>query len=348
MNISPIAVDLAKNVFELAIADMGYRIRERQRLSRAQFERFIRSQPPSLFIMEACGGAHPWGRLMTSLGHQVRLLPARYVRAYVRRNKTDRADCAAILEAARAGDLHDVPIKTVEAQAVQILHRARSAWMATRTARINALRGLLREMGIVLAEGATRAIKRMRDLMADPEAALPANLRQLMQLWLGEIAAMEDCVAHVERELMAQAKRSEPVRHLQTVPGVGLLTSTATVAAVGKIEAFAGGREFAAWLGLTPREHSSGNRRRLGAITKQGNVYLRLLFTHGARAVLNAAKQHALQGTRLDRLQAWAVALERRVGHNKATVALANKIARIVWAVWRHERPYQAQPAVLV
>ncbi len=249
MHPTTVAVDLAKNVFELAVADRHWHLIARHRFTRRQFERFLASQPPCHVVMEACGTAHHWGRVAQSHRHQVTLLPAQYVRPYARGNKTDRTDADALLEAVRSGRIVPVAIKTVAQQ-------------------------------------------------------------------------------------------------LLTIPGIGLLTATALLSTVGHINGFRRGRHVASWLGLTPREHSSGSRRSLGRITKRGDVYLRCLLTHGARAVLLAAQRVAAAGKPLTRLQPWAVAVAHRRGHNKATIALANKIARIVWAVWRYDVTFAADPAL--
>jgi transposase len=327
-----IAVDLASRVFELAVANERYRIIERHRLSRDQFLKFFVQREPCEVVMEACGTAHHWARELQKLGFAVRLLPAQYVGAYRRRNKTDRADCEAILEAARNPEILPVPIKSAEQQAVQALHRMRSQWMSARTARINVLRGLLREQGILLPPG-SRAALNAAPLALDDEK-VPLVLRRALLMLIGESHALEERVEFIERELKTVAAQSEAVAQLMQVPGIGLLGATALAASAGAPQHFRSGRHLAAWLGLTPREHSSGNRRHLGAISKRGDVYVRTLLVHGARSVLLRAKLLARQGAPLNRLQAWAVSLEQRVGHNKAACALANKLARIGWAIW--------------
>jgi len=337
MNTTLIAVDLAKDVFELALANQAWRILQHKRLNRRQFHRFCAQHPPVEFVLEACGTAHFWARELTSMGHQVRLLPAQYVRAYRRRNKTDRNDTVALVEAARNPEIRPVPAKSVEQQAVQSLHRIRAQWMSTRTARINALRGLLRELGYPLPVGARAAIQGACALLE----TLPPLLRPAVLALLDEIRDLEARVKSIEGALTTQARQSEEVQRLLSVPGIGLLTATALNASAGDPGHFRNGRHLAAWLGLTPREHSSGHRRHLGAISKRGDGYVRMLLIHGARAVLNRAKQLARAGQPLNRLQRWVVSLEARVGHNKAAVALANKLARIAWAVWQRQTDYQ-------
>jgi transposase len=339
MDATTVAVDLAKTVFEVAIANAQWRVVDRRRLNRAQFTRFLVETAPTHIVMEACGMAHFWGRVAQQHGHRVTLVPPAYVRPYVRRNKTDRADAEAILEAVRSGEMPSVPVKRIEQQALVALHRVREQWMTTRTARINTLRGILREHGILLPAGAQTAVRVVPAMLEEAATQLPMHLRMVLASVHEEIRAIEARVADLERELRALAEADPVVTRLRTIPGIGLLTATALVGAVGNIHAFRRARQFASWLGLTPREHSSGQRRRLGSISKQGDVYLRCLLTHGARAVLVTAHRRAASGQSLTRLQQWAMTLRQRRGHNKATIAVANKLGRIVWAVWHHDQP---------
>lgn len=340
---STIAVDLAKTVFQVALATRAGRITQHRRLSRAQFDRFLRETAPALVVMEACGTAHHWGRVAQAAGHEVRLLPPKYVRPYVRRNKTDRADAAALLEALRNPAIRPVPVKSVAQQELVGLHRIRDQWMATRTARLNTLRGLLREQGVVLPVGARRALADLPTVLADAATPLPAALRHALAALYTEIRELEQRVASLEDDLARLAAPDPVVQRLQTVPGIGLLTATALRGSVGSIAPFRRARRFASRLGLTARERSSGTRRRLGSITKQGDVYLRCLLVHGARAALLAAQRRHRAGHPLSRLQQWAVQVAARRGHNRATVALANKLARLAWAVWSRDEPYRAQ-----
>jgi transposase len=343
MDATTVGVDLAKNVFEIALADGRGHIVERQRLNRARFDRFFVNRPRCRIVMEACGSAHHHARRLSSQGHEVMLLPAQYARAYVRRNKTDAADAAALIEAARCPDIRPVPIKSVDQQAVQQLHRLRSQWMATRTARINFLRGSLREFGVAIPVGAQRAIQAVRDTLASPHNPVPALLHSSLLELLAEIDALAQRCKHIDRELARLNEHDPVIERLLQIPGVGPLTATALRASVVDIQRFPTGRHFASWLGLTSREYSSGERRRFGRISKQGDPYLRTLLIHGARAVLLAARSAQRRGSPLDRLRTWALDLQERRGHNKATVALANKLARIVWATWRHERDYTTE-----
>lgn len=344
MNATTVAVDLAKNVFELAVADGQWQVFERHRLTRSQFERWFNNREVGKVVMEACGSAHYWGRRLRERGMEVWLLPPHYVRAYVKRNKTDAADALALLEAARASDIKPVAVKSVEQQALQALHRTRSAWMATRTARINTLRGFCREFGLIVPEGAVRGLAQIARYLADDRSGLPGMLRGSMRLLLEEIRLMEARIGQLEQELMELARQAPACQLLQSVPGIGLLTSTAMVAAVGDPRSFDSARRYASFLGLTPREFSSGNQRYLGRISKRGDRYIRMLLTHGARSVLRSATVARRAGRQVDRLRHWALDVQARSNHNKAACALANKLARIAWAVWTKQQDYRPGP----
>lgn len=332
-----ITIDLAKEVFELAIANSQYRITQRERLSRSDFEAFMRQQvPETIIVMEACGMAHHWGRTFQQAGHQVLLLPAQYVRPYRRRNKTDRADCEALLEAYRCDGLKPVAVKSIQQQELQHLHRLREQWKQTRNARFNFLRGVLREQGIFLPTGNKAALIKANQAIEH----LSLVSLQLIQPVIAELRQLETDLHKVEQEINRLTCTNPVVQRLRSIPGVGLITSTALVAAIGKADQFTSGRHLASWLGITPRESSSGHRRQLGSITRQGNPYLRTLLIHGARSVVLSSKRKAKAGKPLSRLQDWIVQLEKRVGHNKATVALANKLARIIWVCWTREVDY--------
>lgn len=348
MDATTVAVDLAKDVFEVALANRAHRIIDRKRLTRRQFESFIEGlSAGTAVVMEACGTAHYWGRRCQARGLAVRLIPVQYVRPYVRRNKTDRTDTEAMLEADRCAGVSPVPVKTVDQQALQALHRVRTQWQATRTGRINVMRGLLREQGCPVPAGARTVVRRVATIVDDPARALPAVLRETVAHLLEEVRSLETRVAAIDREL-ARVARAHPIAtRLLQVPGVGIVTATAMIGAVGHIHAFRRGRDFASWLGLTPRESTTGTRRYLGRISKRGDGYLRCLLTHGARAVLLAAQRTARSGPQpLTRLQQWAVALAARRGHNKAAIGLANKLARIIWAVWSREADFHSPSAL--
>ena len=340
MNATIVAVDLAKNIFEIAAADAEWRVAQRSRLPRSKFFGFFVQLQPCQVVMEACGSAHYWARRISALGHTVRLLPAHYVKAYVRRNKTDRADAAALLEAARCADIREVPVKTVEAQQIQSLHRLRSQWMSTRQRYVNTLRGILREFGFAIPLGVNVAKDRIGTALNDLESGLPTALRATLARMLQEIRLLDEKILGIEHQLNALTRDDVRVQQLRQIPGIGALTSTALRAIVGDIQRFPSGRHFASWLGLTPNERSSAEKRRLGKISKQGDVYLRTLIVHGARSALLGAHRAERSGHTLDHLRRWALDCERQRGHNKATVALANRLARIVWATWKHERPF--------
>ena len=338
MNSTTIAVDVAQTVFEVAVSEHPGQVRDRHRFSRERFRRYLGEQPPAAILMEACGSAHYWGRQAQQHGHRVVLLPPHVVRPYVVGNKTDRTDAKGLLEAARNDAARPVPVKTEMQQAVTALHRLRSTWLATRTARLNTVRGLLREFGIVIPIGARHVGPTVSGLLEDADADVPGVLRAMLVETTQEICELERRIRLVEGQLETVAEQLAAVAHLRSIPGIGLLTATALVAAVGDVQRFPSGRHFASYLGLTPRERSSGQRHQLGGISKRGDSYLRMLLIHGARAMLWRAKRKTAPVP--DRLSAWALQLEHTRGHNKAAVALANKMARIAWAVWKTGRPY--------
>jgi transposase len=351
MPIRIVAIDLATTVFELAAADEHWNIVERRRLSRADLERYFENSTPVHVVMEACGTAHHWARVLASRGMTVSLLPALYVRPYVRRNKTDKADATALLEASRASDIAPVPVKSVEQQALQGLHRIRAAWQSTCTARVNALRGLCREFGITAPVGRRRGLAEISRVLRTEPCAIPRLCRDIMITLLEEIHTLEHRLNDLDRQLNRLAQQSTICTRLQTVPGIGLIGSTAIAAAISDIHTFRRSRQLASWLGLTPKEYSSGNSRRLGSISKRGDRYLRSLLVQGGRAVLYSADTARTAGRPLDALRAWALRVRDRVGHNKAAVAVANKLARIIWAIWHRQcdfefRPQQEIPAV--
>ena len=336
-----IAVDLAKSVFEIAVSKRAGKISQRTRLPRAKFLAFFVNRPAATVVMEACGSAHYWARQIGALGHHVVLLPPQHVRPYVQRNKTDRTDAKGMLEAYRNEDIHPVPIKSVEQQILVILHRLRSSWHTERTAKINVLRGLLRELGVVIPVGSRHVVAHTWALIEDAESVLPDALRTALAEVCEEIRTLERRIDDIAQQLAALAEQMPEVTRLRSIPGVGLLTSTALIAFVGDVQRFPTARKFASYLGLTPRESSSGSRRSLGRISKRGDVYLRMLLVHGARSVLIHARRQSAQPQ--DRLRSWAVDLNKRTGHNKTAVAVANKLARIAWAVWRRQCEYNPQ-----
>jgi transposase len=332
-----IGVDLAKNVFEVAVSKRAGHVSSSRRLPREKFLHYFEQEKPATVVMEACGSAHHWGRALQKMGHAVVLLPPHGVRPYVTRNKTDRCDARALLEAVRNDGLAHVPVKTLDAQALAALHRLRSGLLERRTALLNSLRGTLREFGIFIPVGARHVRPRIEELLAKESPQLPKILYSVLQRSVDEIKSLEASLKASDEQLKALARQDPQAEHLLTVPGIGPLTATAWVAFVGDPHRFRTGRHVAAYLGLTPRERSSGERRRLGRISKQGNRYLRTLFIHGARAVLRHARaRKEKQG----RLQTWASSVADRRGSNTAAVALANKMARLAWVVTREGKTF--------
>jgi transposase len=335
-----VGVDIAKTKFQVAVSEQPGRVSRERRLDRGEVALFFAQCPGTTVIMEACGSAHHWARVIEGLGHQVVLLPPHQVRPYVTRNKTDRADAKGILEAYRNADIRPVPVKTLSQHALGAIHRFRSGWIASRTAQVNTLRGLLRELGLVIPEGIEKVLPEVRFFLADADSGIPDSLRGTVAAACDEIEALGHQIRQAERQLEALAEQTPLVERLRSIPGVGLMTATALVAFIGDILRFPSGRHFASYLGLTPREHSTGQRQRLGRISKRGDSYLRMLLIHGARSVLC----HARKATSHDRLRTWVLALQKRSRHNTAAVALANKLARIVWAVWKHGREFESLP----
>ncbi len=339
MNTTQVSVDLAKSVFEIAVSFRPGHVHERHRLTRSRFHSFFAERESVEVLMEACGTAHHWGRELQAMGHRVRLLPPGDVSRYRDGNKTDRSDAKALLEAARNEAIDTVPVKSVDQQAIAALHRLRSGYLQTRTARINAVRGHLREFGVSIPAGAKQVIPHAHRALDDD--VVPGYLRHALEEVLDEIEALSTKAKALQRTLERLAEHMPDAVLLMTVPGIGVLTATALVSFVGDVRRFRSSRHFAAYLGLTPREFSSGSARRLGRITKRGNSYVRMLLIHGARSALRAGSVAQVP----DDLRAWALELQRRKGHNVAAVALANKLARVAWRVWRDQRPFERRAA---
>lgn len=321
--VTTVGIDLAKNVFSVHAIDETGTVLFRKPVSRARLVPLIAQWPACLIGIEACSGAHEWARRFQALGHEVRIMAARFVAPYRRSGKNDGNDAEAICEAVRRPSMRFVPVKSAEQQAILSLHRVRQGFVEERTATINRIRGLMAEFGAVLSNRATE-VRRGAAACAEQ---LPALARQAVADLLSHLASLDERIAAYDRELEALARASEAASRLMTVPGVGPLTALATVASVGNAREFENGRQFAAWLGLVPRQWSTGGKTRLGHITKRGDAYLRTLLILGARAALQMAARRG------DRLSRWAMALKERVGYHKAVVALAAKNARIVWAL---------------
>jgi len=337
-NPTTIAVDLSKSVFEIAVEREG-RICQRKRLSRGQMITFLSQCPKGTVLMETCGSSHYWGRKAQELGHSVKLLPAQRVAKNRIGNKTDRRDTGAILRSGTDERVVPVPVKSVEQQTISSLHRIRAALMKTRTARLNTVRGLLREFGVTIAEGAERVQPALVEALSKGPWPVPEALHAALLAMMDEARELDEKSGQVEKQLKALARSVPLVERLETIPGVGLLNATALSAMVGNFPRFKSGRRFASSLGLTPKESSSGKRRWLGSISKAGDPYLRTLLVGGARSMLLSAHRTK----RPHYLQQWALEVERRRGRNRAAVAIANKLARIVWAVATRGEPFKAR-----
>jgi len=336
MNATTVAIDLAKDVFELAWADAEGRVIARKRLRRAAFARVLVNVPPLRVVMEACGSAHYWARRFERLGHRVALLPAQHCKPFVRGNKTDRSDVTGLLMADRVGGLTPVPIKTEAQQGTQALHRLREHHKHQRTASINALRGLLREFGVTIPVGAAKVRPAVLAALEDGDNGIPTALRQRLAELLDEVGAHGEAMQRLESDLADFARADLRSQRYQAATGIGLLTATALSASQGDLDRFPSGRHFASSLGLTPKEFSSGTTRRLGKLTRRGDIYLRTLLIHGARSLLQRAVVKRRKEEALDRLSAWALGLSERIGRNKAACAVANKLARRLWAAEHH------------
>lgn len=331
MNATTFGLDLAKRVMQVHWVETGTGEICRRQLKRGQVLAFFARRAPALIAMEACGSAHYWGRKLAGLGHQVRLIAAQFVRPFVKTNKTDAADAQAIWEAAQRPAMRFVALKSEGQQAVLMLHRMRSQLVQMRTMQVNQLRGLLYEFGAELPPGRRAGLARIPDELAKLEAVLPAMVLDTVREQRARIEALDKDVAAIERRLAAWKKDDGASQRLLAIPGVGLLTATAAVATIGEAKAFRSGREFAAFVGLVPRQAGTGGRVKLLGISKRGDVYLRTLLIHGARSVITHGKQR----------EPWLERLLARRPFNAAVVALANKMARTIWALLAHERTYR-------
>lgn len=321
--ITTVGIDLAKRVFSLHGVDVAGRVVLRKTVRREQFMEVMAKLPPCRIGMEACAGAHDWARRFTALGHEVKLMAAKFVMPYRKNGKNDGNDAEAICEAVGRPNMRFVPVKSEEQQALLALHRTRQGFITERTAVINRIRALLTEFGVSLPQ---RPEVVRRQAMGHAEA-LPALARRMLEDLRAHLTLLDERILGYDRELEEQAKHSEPCRRLMQIRGIGPLTAQAIVATVGNARDFENGRQFAAWLGLTPRQHSSGGKNRLGHITKRGDAYLRGLLVQGARAALHTAMRHT------DRMSRWALSVQGRRGYRRALVAIAAKNARIAWAL---------------
>ena len=332
--VTTIGLDLAKNVFQLHGVDAAGNVLLRKQLRRGDVLRFFAGLSPCLVGMEACATAHYWARELAKLGHTVRLMPPAYVKPYVKRGKTDAADAEAIAEAVTRPTMRFVAVKTAEQQAILMLHKVRDLLIRQRTMLINALRGHLAEFGIIAARGpggVTAAIAALHEA----QDGLPMLARVALHGLVDQLRIVRDEVVKVEKRIVAHHRADDASRRLATIPGIGPITASAIAAAVPDATLFKSGRQFAAWLGLTPRTHSSGGKERLVGITKQGDGYIRRLLVIGATAVIRLARQDNAS-------KAWAAKLLERKSARLVSVALANKTARIAWALLARNQFYVA------
>ena len=335
MKITTVGIDLAKNVFQVHGVDQRGKAVLQKQLKRAQMVPFFANLPPCLVGMEACGSAHHWARKLESFGHTVRLMAPQFVKPYVKTNKNDAADAAAICEAVARPSMRFVAIKNVGQQAVLALHRVRQGFVKSRTAQANQIRGLLGEYGLIIPQGIAHIAKRVPALIEDASHELPGAFRVLVDRLLDHLKALDQQVAELEAQIKAWHRGSDASRRLEQIPGIGPITASALVASMGEAKNFQNGRQVAAWLGLVPRQHSTGGKPTLLGISKRGDSYLRTLLIHGARSVILATRRKANQG-------GWLQELLKRRNPNVAAVALANKNARIAWALLAHQRRYRA------
>ncbi len=334
MRVTTLGIDLAKNVFQVHGIDQHGKVILKKQLKRAQMAPFFINLPPCLIGIEACGSAHHWARKLQSLGHTVRLMAPQFVKPYVKTNKNDAADAEAICEAVGRPNMRFVPVKNIEQQAVLALHRVRQGFVKARTAQGNQIRGLLAEFGIIIPLGISNIASRVPELIEDASYELPGAFRVLVQRLLDHLKELDRQVDELEAQIQAWHRNSDLSTKIAQVPGIGPISASALVAAIGDAKNFDNGRQLAAWLGLVPRQHSTGGKSNLLSISKRGDTYLRTLLIHGARSVIYHAAKRPESCT-------WISTIVNRRNKNVAAVALANKNARIVWALLAHDRRYE-------
>lgn len=334
-SIKVVGIDLAKRVFHMHGVNGYGQVVLKKRLPRNRLAAFMAQLPPCLVGMEACGGSNDWARKFRDMEHDVRLISPQFVKPYVKSNKNDMVDAAAICEAVSRPNMRFVPIKSVEQQDIQSLHRARSLAVGHRTAQANQMRGLLMEYGIVVAKSVTALRKGIPEILEDADNALTPMFRELLYGLWDEFLRLDTRIAKYDAQIKQLSEQSDVCKRLMAIPGVGPMVSTALVAAVSDGKAFKSGREMAAWLGLVPRQHSTGGKPRLLGISKRGDVYLRKLLIHGARAALRWADR------KQDRRSRWVSELANRRGQNIAAVALANKTVRTAWVLMTRDEAYR-------
>jgi transposase len=331
--ITTIGLDLAKSVFQVhGINEAGGEV-TRKRLRRGQMLTFFAGLPPCLVGMEACATAHYWARELRALGHEVRLMAPQYVKAYVKRNKNDAADAEAICEAVRRPSMRFVPVKTKEQQSALVMHRGRELLIRQRTMLANALRGHLAEFGLIAAQGLHNVAGLIAIVRNDEDGRVPDMARRVLQVIADAIIKLDTQIAGIEVQIMAWHRSNPMSQRLAAIPGIGPIIATAIAATVAEPGAFRGGREFAAWLGLVPRQNSTGGKTRLGGISKRGDSYLRRLLVNGAHAALLRSKAA--------KADPWLIALRGRRPRLVVAVALANKTARIAWAIMTKPDSYR-------
>ena len=334
MKVTTIGIDLAKSVFQVHGVDARGKVVLKKAVKRAQLAAFFANTLACLIGMEACGSAHYWARKLTAQGHTVQLMAPQFVKPYVKTNKNDAADAEAICEAVTRPSMRFVPIKTVEQQAALALHRAREGFVKARTAQANQLRGLLAEFGIVVVQGVGHLVRSLPEILEDGENELPGSFRHLIERLGAHLKELDRQVNELEVQIQQWHRTHAASRTLGEIPGIGPITASALVATVGDATNFANGRQLAAWLGLVPRQHSSGGKQTLLGISKRGDSYLRTLLIHGARAVIRLAENKPGYAG------CWLAGVLQRRHKNVAAVALANKNARIAWALLAHDREY--------
>jgi transposase len=334
MSVALLSIDLAKNIFQLyGVDERGHPVLSR-RVSRNKLLEAVICPPCCRIVMEACGGAHYWARRFTAMGHQVEIIAPRFVKPFVKSQKNDRNDAEAIVEAASRPTMRYVAVNSVEQQDIQSMHHIRSLLMRDRIAQINQIRGLLAEYGVVIAQRPLKVRTQLPTIIDDAHNELTELTRTMMRDMYERLALLDKQIARYDN-LILQVHNASPIsKRLEKIRGVGPMIATGVIAAAGSASEFSNGRQFAAWLGLTPRQHSSGGEDRLLGITKRGNGYLRMLLIHGARSVVQQAVRHT------DKLSRWILAVQARRGTNVAVVALANKTARTIWVLLARGREY--------
>jgi len=336
MNITRMGIDLAKNVFQLHGVDMHEKVVFRKQLKRSQMLEMFANKAPMLIGMEACGGANYWARELTKLGHTVKVMAPQHVKAYVKSQKNDKRDAEAICEAVSRPTMRFVSIKTEDQQDMQAIHRVRDRLVKARTALVNEVRGLLAEYGIVIAYTGVPATRRgLLEAIEDAENGLTTKMRDMIFGLHEELNEVENRIQHYLQKINQHCTQDERVKRVMEIEGLGPISASAIVTAVGNAKQFKSGRDMAAWIGLVPTQHSSGGKEQLGGISKRGDKYLRTLLIHGARSVIRFSE------TKTDKRNLWVNGLISRRNKNVATVALANKNARIIWSILAREEHYR-------